>query len=78
MMSLVLSFTLKFDKGRPTLLAHVLWHVVVTPCRCSTLGLVSTRMDNHLQADQPFRQVISHPGQLSLAIPLWVDVVARE
>ena len=30
------------------------------------------QMGDHLHADEPSRNVTSHPGQLSLAIPPWV------
>ena len=33
-------------------------------------------MGDRLQAGKPFRYVISHPGQLSLAIPLWVGAMS--
>ena len=42
------------------------------PISYSTLGPVSAWMGNHLRAGKLSRYVTSHPGQLSLAIPLWV------
>jgi len=36
------------------------------------LALVSGWMGGHRQMDKPSQYVTSHPGQLSLAIPLWV------
>jgi len=41
----------------------------------STLGPVSAWMDDHLWAGKLSRYVTSHPGQLSLAIPLWVCTI---
>jgi len=41
-----------------------------------TLGLVSVSIDDYLQIGEPFRNVTFHPGQLSLAIPPWVDAVS--
>ena len=38
----------------------------------STQGPVSARMGDRLRAGKLSRYVTSHPGQLSLAIPLWV------
>ena len=38
----------------------------------STLGPVSSWMGDRLWAGKLYRYVTSHPGQLSLAIPLWV------
>jgi len=36
------------------------------------LGLVSAWMGDHIWAGKLSRYVTSHPGQLSLAIPLWL------
>jgi len=38
----------------------------------STSSLVSTGMGDHLHVGIPPRNITSHPGQLSLAIPPWV------
>jgi len=38
-------------------------------------GPVSTWMGDRLRTGEPSRYVTSHPGQLSLAIPLWVGAV---
>jgi len=38
-------------------------------------GPVSTWMGDRLQAGKPSRYVTSYPGQLSLAIPLWVGAM---
>jgi len=45
-------------------------------CSYSTLGPVSAWMDDRLWAGKLSRYVISHPGQLSLAIPLWVGAMS--
>ena len=37
---------------------------------------VSAWMGDRLRVGKPSRYVTSHPGQLSLAIPLWVDTVS--
>ena len=42
----------------------------------STLGPVSTWMGDRLRAGKLSRYVTSHPGQLSLAIPLWVGAMS--
>ena len=42
----------------------------------STLGPVSARMGDHLRAGKLSQYVTSHPGQLSLAIPLWVGAMS--
>ena len=42
----------------------------------STLGPVSARMGDRLRAGKLSRYVTSHPGQLSLAIPLWVGAIS--
>ena len=42
----------------------------------STLGPVSTWMGDRLRAGKLSRYVTSHPGQLSLAIPLWIGAVS--
>jgi len=41
-----------------------------------TPGPVSTWMGDRLQAGKPSWYVASHPGQLSLAIPPWVDAMS--
>ena len=43
---------------------------------CSTLGPVSAWMGDRLRAGSLSRYVASHPGQLSLAIPVWVGTVS--
>jgi len=42
----------------------------------STLGPVSAWMGDRLRAGKLSRYVSSHPGQLSLAIPLWVGAMS--
>jgi len=42
----------------------------------STLSPVSSGMGGSLQAGKPPHYVISHPGQLSLAILPWVGAVS--
>jgi len=42
----------------------------------STLGPVSAWMGDRLRAGKLSRYVTSHPGQLSLAIPLWVGAMS--
>ena len=42
---------------------------------CSTLVPVSTGMDNHLKVSKPSWHIISHPDQLSLAIPPWAGTM---
>ena len=42
----------------------------------STLGPVSAWMGVRLRAGKLSRYVTSHPGQLSLAIPLWVRAIS--
>jgi len=44
--------------------------------RYSTLGPVSAWMGDRLWVGKLSRYVTSHPGQLSLAIPLWVGAVS--
>jgi len=46
--------------------------LMVTRWSRSTLGPVSAWMGDRLRAGKLSRYVTSHPGQLSLAIPLWV------
>ena len=40
------------------------------------LGPASAWMGDHLRAGELSRNVTSHPGQLSLAILLWVDAMS--
>jgi len=40
------------------------------------LGPVSAWMGDHLRAGKLSQYVTSHPGQLSLAIPLWVSTMS--
>ena len=42
----------------------------------STLGPVSAWMGDRLRVGKLSRYVTSHPGQLSLAIPLWVGAMS--
>ena len=42
----------------------------------STLGPVSAWMGDRLRAGKLSRHVTSHPGQLSLAMPTWVDAMS--
>ena len=42
----------------------------------STLGPVSAWMGDRLRAGKLSRYVTSHPGQLSLAIPMWVGAMS--
>jgi len=43
---------------------------------CSTSSLVSTGMGDCLRVGKLSHYIISHPGQLSLAIPLWVGAMS--
>jgi len=43
---------------------------------CATLGSASTRMSNRMRAGKLSQCLTSHPGQLSLAIPPWVNAVS--
>jgi len=53
---------------------------VVTRCidqrSYSTLGAVSAWVGDRFRTGKLSRYVISHPGQLSLAIPLWVGEIS--
>jgi len=42
----------------------------------STLGPVSAWVGDRLRAGKLSRYVTSHPGQLSLAIPLWISAMS--
>ena len=42
----------------------------------STLGPVSAWMGDRFRAGKLSRYVTSHPGQLSLAIPLWIGAMS--
>jgi len=55
---------------------------VADQCRCSTSGLVSTGMGDHIRVQLLVREIYlddlgltNHLGQLSLAIPPWVGVI---
>ena len=58
-------------------LLNSIWSAVGLDQRSySTLGPVSAWMGDRLRVGKLSRYVTSHPGQLSLAIPLWVGAMS--
>jgi len=58
-------------------LLNSIWSAVgLDQCSYSTLGPVSAWMGDRLRVGKLSRYVTSHPGQLSLAIPLWVGTMS--
>jgi len=57
---------------RFSLVVHVTERVGLYQRSYSTLGPISAWMGDRLQVGKLSRYVTSHPGQISLAVPLWV------
>jgi len=50
----------------------------VTAGNSAEEGTHISGIGDHLWVSKPSRYVISHPGQLSLAIPPWVDSMSND
>jgi len=64
------------DNQRVTLLALLDLSVSIMTSYCQGCSPLSAWMGDRLRAGKLSRYVTSHPGQLSLAIPLWVGAMS--